>query len=211
MNFALRLYLLVVTFFKVIISALFNLFLNTFLQHIKYEKYRQCGFSLRFMNPIPWFQFPDKAAVISGQESENQHLINHFIIWCQCSSTVIRFDKCTTFGIRKPRTKSVQRLLELLVNGVLVPCVEIGESFRYLGCYFDFNMSNSQHMSELSSLVQHLMSDIDEKPATTSQKQTFAVSKLSKLFWHLPVADISKTWIIEDLRFYSKWLYSKIA
>ena len=37
------------------------------------------------------------------------------------------------------------------LNDVLVPCVEMGESFRYLGRYFDFNMSNSQHTSELSS------------------------------------------------------------
>ena len=34
-----------------------------------------------------------------------------------------------------------------------VVVVEICESFRYLGRYFDFNISNNQHMSELSSLV----------------------------------------------------------
>ena len=40
----------------------------------------------------------------------------------------------------------------------------MGESFRYLACFFDFNMSNNQHMSELFSLVQNLMNDIDVKP-----------------------------------------------
>ena len=59
---------------------LFNLCFNTFLQHIESEKYRQFGFSLKFLNLIDWFQFADDAAVISGQESENQHLINRFII-----------------------------------------------------------------------------------------------------------------------------------
>ena len=59
---------------------LFNLCFNTFLQHIKSEKYRQFGFSLKFLNPIHWFQFADDAAVISDQESENQHLIKRFII-----------------------------------------------------------------------------------------------------------------------------------
>ena len=39
----------------------------------------------------------------------------------------------------------------------------MGESFRYLGRFFDFNMSNNQHMSELSSLVQDLMNNIDIK------------------------------------------------
>ena len=67
---------------------------------------------------------------------------------------IIRVDKCFTFGIRKLCNKSVQYLPKLLINGVLVPCVEMGESFRYLGRYFDFNMSNNQHMLELSSLVQ---------------------------------------------------------
>ena len=47
---------------------IFNLCFNTFLQHIKSAKYRQFGFSLKFLNPIHWFQFADDAAVISGQE-----------------------------------------------------------------------------------------------------------------------------------------------
>ena len=76
---------------------LFSLCFNTFLQHIPSEKYRQFGFSLKFLNPIHWFQFADDAAVISGKESENQHLINRFIIWCYCSNMIIRVDKCSTF------------------------------------------------------------------------------------------------------------------
>ena len=59
---------------------LFNLCFNKFLQHIKSEKYRQFGFSLKFLNPIHWSQFADDAAVTSDQESENQHLIKRFII-----------------------------------------------------------------------------------------------------------------------------------
>ena len=59
---------------------LFNLCFNMFLQQIKSEKYRRFRSSLKFLNPIHWFQFADDAAVISGQESENQHLIKRFII-----------------------------------------------------------------------------------------------------------------------------------
>ena len=62
---------------------LFNLCFNTFVQHIKSDKYRQFGFSSTFLNPLRWFQFADDAAVITGQESENQHLLNRFAIWCQ--------------------------------------------------------------------------------------------------------------------------------
>ncbi|CAB3982987.1 Hypothetical predicted protein [Paramuricea clavata] len=86
---------------------LFNMCFNTFIQHIKTDKYRQFGFSLQFLNPIHWFQFANDAAVISSQESENQHLLNRFSIWCQWSNMIIRVDKCSTFGIKKALTKSI--------------------------------------------------------------------------------------------------------
>ena len=38
------------------------------------------GFTFNFLNPIHWFQFADDAAVITGQDSENQHLLNRFSI-----------------------------------------------------------------------------------------------------------------------------------
>ena len=44
---------------------LFNLCFNTFIQHIKSEKYQQFGFSYKLFNPIHWFQFADDAAVIT--------------------------------------------------------------------------------------------------------------------------------------------------
>jgi hypothetical protein len=133
---------------------LFNMSFNTFFQHIKLEKYRQLGFWKSSengipLNPIHWFQFADDAAsVVSGQEKENQMLLNRFTVWCQWAHMIIRVDKCSTFGIRKQLTKSIQYLPKLFVNNCLVPRVELGKSFRYLGRYFDFNMSDEDHKSE---------------------------------------------------------------
>ena len=111
---------------------------------------------------------------------------------------IIRIDKCITFGIKKLYTKSVQYLPKLLINGVLVPCVKMGDSFRYLGRYFDFTMSNHEHMTELTSLVQDLMNGIDMKPLHPKNKLLlYSRYVLSKFSWHFIVADISKTWIIE--------------
>ena len=121
---------------------LFNMCFNTFIQHIKADKYRQFGFTCNFLNPIHWFQFADDAAVITGQECENQHLLNRFTIWCQWSNMIIRVDKCSTFAIKKALTKSIQYLPKLLISNCPVPTVKIGESFKYLGRFFDFNMSN---------------------------------------------------------------------
>jgi hypothetical protein len=85
---------------------LFNMCFNTFIQHIKAEKYRQFDFYFKLLNPIHWFQFADDATVITGQEwPENQHLLNRFSIWCQWSNMIIRVDKCSTFGIKKAITK----------------------------------------------------------------------------------------------------------
>ena len=58
----------------------------------------------------------------------------------------MRVDKCSTFGIRKLCTKSVQYLPKLLINGIIIPCVEMGESFRYSGRFFDFNISKRVSM-----------------------------------------------------------------
>jgi hypothetical protein len=38
---------------------------------------------------------------ITGQESENQRLLNRFAIWCQWADMIVRVDKCSTFGIKK--------------------------------------------------------------------------------------------------------------
>ena len=94
---------------------LFNMSFNTFIQHIKSEKYRQLGFWKLSQigipcNPIHWFQFADDAAVISSQERENQMLLNRFTIWCQWANMIIRVDKCSTFGIKKQLSKSIQYL-----------------------------------------------------------------------------------------------------
>ena len=127
---------------------------NTFIQHINAEKYRQFGFSFQLLNPVHWFQFADDAAVITSQESENQHLLNRFTVWCQWSDMIIRVDKCSTFGIKKAISKSVQYLPKLLINNRLIPTVKIGESFEYLGRYFDrgaFHSENLVHFAKKST------------------------------------------------------------
>ena len=104
---------------------LFNMSFNTFIQHIKSEKYSQLGFwkfseNGKPLNPFHWFQFADDAAVISGQENENQLLLNRFTLWCQWAHMIIRVDKCSTFGIKKDLTKSIQYLPKLFINNCLV-------------------------------------------------------------------------------------------
>ena len=190
---------------------------NTFIQHIKSEKYRQLGFwKLSEIgipcNPIHWFQFADDAAVISSQERENQMLLNRFTIWCQWANMIIRVDKCSTFGIKKQLTKSIQYLPKLFVNNHLVPRTEMGKSFRYLGRYFDFNMSDEEHKSELLDVFNDIMNKINELPLHPKNKiLLYSRYLLSKISWDFTVSDISKTWICETLdgiasKYIRKWL-----
>ena len=43
-------------------------------------------------------------------------------------------------------------------------------SFRYLGKYFDFNMSDKDHKQELITLLEDIMSEIDLKPLHPKSK-----------------------------------------
>ena len=169
------------------------------------------------LNPLHWFQFADDAAVTTGQESENQHLLNRFSIWCQWASMIIRVDKCSTFGIKKVCTKSVQYLPNLVINNQLIPKINIGESFKYLGRYFDFQMSNDNHKTEITTLINQLMTDIDSKPLHPKNKLLlYSRYVLSKLSWHFTVATLSKTWVTENIdsvvnQCIRKWLHVPIS
>ena len=150
--------------------------------------------------PIHWFQFADGAAVLRGQEQGNQILQDLFCIWCKWPGMQIRVDKCVTFGIIKCSAKSSQFQPKLANSGSFIPTVKTGESFRYLGSHFEFNMSNNTHKSELSQLTNFILTDIGLLPLQPKTKLPFITSIYTlKLSWHSTVADLPKTWVCEHL------------
>ena len=127
---------------------------------------------------------------------------------------IIRVDKCSTFGIKKHSSKSIQYQPKLFVNNQLVPRIEIGKSFCYLGRYFDFNMSDERHKSELCDLFNNIISKIDELPLHPPEIKSFYI--VATCSQKLTVTDISKTWICETLdtlasRYIRKWLELPIS
>ena len=73
----------------------------------------------------------------------------------------------------------------------LIPTVKVGESFQYLGRYFNFNMSDDIHKSEIISLVGDLMSSIDSKPLHPKNKLLlYSRYVLSKLSWDFTISNI---------------------
>ena len=70
---------------------------------------------------------------------------------------IIRVEKCFTFGMKKVRTKSLQYQPKLFINSQLVPCISTDSSFKYLERYFDFQMSNLMHTSELIDMINAIL------------------------------------------------------
>ena len=138
--------------------------------------------------------------------------IRYFTRWCSWSGTKIRVEKCITFGRKKSTTSSVQFLPKLIINNSLVPTVEKNNSFKYLGRFFNYSMDNVDHMSVLLNTINDLMMKVYCLPCHPKDKlllyHRFAQSKLS---WHLTIADLSKTWVIENsdsivIGYVRKWL-----
>ncbi len=73
-------------------------------------------------------------------------------------------------------------------------------------------MSDEQHKSELKTLVDELMTNIDSKPLHPKYKiLIYSRYVLSKLSWHFTVTNLSKTWVVENIdsivnSYIRKWL-----
>ena len=178
----------------------FNLCFNTFIKYISDPKFTLFGFSANSPSPHHWFQFADDASVITSLEHESQLLLNHFLRWCTWADMIIRVERCSSFGIRKSATSSVQFIPKLITNKDLVPTVKIGESRKYLGRYFSFSMQNFEHKTILLGTIADLLNKIDNTLCHPKNKlllyHRFVLSKIS---WHFTVAELSKTWVVENL------------
>ena len=168
----------------------FNLIFNTFIRYIRSEQFEQFGYRYNnILTPKYWSQFADDAAVVTGLESENQVLPNAFSCWCNWSNMIIRVDKCCTFGIRKIETSSIQYLPKLFVSNEIIPAIKDNENFIYLCRSFNFKMDSSYHKLELVSNTKEFLEKISSLPLHPRNKLLLYNYVLSKLAWHLTIAD----------------------
>ena len=73
----------------------------------------------------------------------------------------IRVDKCVAFGLKTFSTRSMQFQPKLFINKEIVPTVKSGESFRYLGRYFNFEMDDKDHKVQIQSCLLNMLQRID--------------------------------------------------
>ena len=150
--------------------------------------------------------------MVTTDERENQLPLNCFTKWCQWAKMIIRVDKCVPFGIKNFSSRSLQFQPTLFIDTDLLPVFNSGKSFKYLGRYFNFEMENENDEVHLKSSLLDMMNLIDSLRILPKNRlllyQRYVLSRLS---WHLTVADLSKTWVIDNLdnvvvRFVRKWL-----
>ena len=119
---------------------------------------------------------------------------------------------CVTFGIKKFSSRSLQFQPKLFINTELLPVIKDGESFKYVGRFFSFQMDNHQHKIHLESSLLDMLKLIDSlRILPKNGLLLYQRYVLSKLSWHLTVSNLSKTWVIQNLdnvvvRFVRKWL-----
>ena len=180
---------------------IFNLIINTFILYVKENQYSQLGYTFeKGFLPRNWYQFADDAIAVTPTERENQLLLDAFSRWCNWSHMSIRTDKCHSFGMKKVNSTSKQILPKVYLNNKLVSPIKIGESFSYLGRYFDFKMSNAEHKQILKEMFNKYINIIDKLPLHPKHKISLYMRfLLSKISWHLTVADITETWVKENI------------
>ena len=159
------------------------------------------GYSFsKLFAPPHWYQFADDAAVLTGQEYENQILLNAFTTWCTWCNMIICVNKCKTFGVAKIGSTAKQIYPKLFVNGEIITALKENESFKYLGRYYNFDMSNENHKKILIEEVEDILSIIGKLPLHLKHKlDLYNRYLLSKISWHLTIADLTETWVKEVL------------
>ena len=197
---------------------LFNLCVNSLINTIKDERIHCLGYvndvSLR---PRHWFQFADDAAIISAHNEDNQLLCNAFSKWSSWADLYIRVNKCHTFGMKKFASRVVQYPPIIKISGQLVPPIEDGESFIYLGKQFNFKMDCSNIKVEILDELQAYLKKIDILPINPFYKIRVVQRYVySKFCWRFSVYPLTISWVRSHMdslisKYIRKWLQIPIS
>ena len=102
--------------------------------------------------------------------------------------------------MKKEGGKSQKTMPKLYINNKIVKPIKKDSSFLYLGRNFNFKMDNEKHKEFLLNTLNTLMDEIDALPLHPRNKiKLYQLYVLSKISWHLTVADLSDTWVKQNL------------
>ena len=184
---------------------LFNLCFNILVRTIAQEKYKALGFAWGPTNAptnTSWLQFADDAALIAHDSKSAQALVDIAAAWCEWAHMIIRTDKCSTFGMAKIKGAYVQTEPKIYNNSIVIPPIKMGESFKYLGKNFSFQMKNQ----EVKDILLHKIKTLLEKISTLKIPIQLKLKILrlylpTQINFELRMYNISHTWITNNLDF----------
>ena len=115
-------------------------------------------------------QFADDAAVITDSLSDMQLLLNFCQCWTAWSDLTIRPDKSFAYGVAQRNGHYQQIQPTLVVNGVIMPTIQLGGFMIYLGCRFSFMADLTLAKTILTDLTNQCISLVDVLPVIPLQK-----------------------------------------
>jgi hypothetical protein len=181
---------------------LFNICFNSLIQVLNTPNYKKTGYiwGNKASQQTNWLQYADDAALISRDQKGAQGLANLFQTWCSWAKMEIRLDKCSSFGMMKKGSNYIQIFPKISLNSGDIPPNPLGDSFKYLGRLFSFDMKGELEKTDiLNKLSKYLtiLSKLKIKPQTKLKVlDRFIIPQFS---FSLRVCNFSATWVSEVL------------
>jgi len=181
---------------------LFNICFNSLIKILDSPNYKKLGYiwGKKSTQTTNWLQYADDAALIASDQKAAQGLASLFDSWCSWAHMEIRLDKCNSFGMMKQKSLYSQILPNISINSGKIPPTPIGDSFRYLGRIFDFNLKGELEKNDILSKLTRLLqitTDLKIRPQTKLKIfDRFIVSQISS---SLRICNFTATWISETL------------
>jgi len=138
---------------------LFNICFNSLIKVLDSPNYRKLGFiwGNKASQSTNWLQYADDAALIARDQKAAQGLASLFDSWCSWAKMEIRIDKCNSFAMVKQKSVYCQILPNISINVGKIPPTPIGESFRYLGRMFDFDLKGELEKQDIVTMLTKLL------------------------------------------------------
>ena len=184
-------------------SPLFlNICFNSLVKILDSPNYKKLGFiwGNKASQTTNWLQYADDAALVASDQKAAQGLASLFDSWCAWAKMEIRLDKCSSFAMLKRNSVYCQVLPSISINAGKIPPTPIGDSFRYLGRIFDFNLKGELEKTEIVTKLSNLLRITNELKIRPQTKlkilDRFIASQIS---FSLRVCNFTATWISETL------------
>lgn len=151
-------------------------------------------------NTRSWLQFADDAAIISNCCKDAQALLNVFSSWCTWANMVIRLDKCCSFGMRKNDGEYCQFEPALFIGNGIIPPIQLGSAFKYLGKLYDFDLKNDLAKLNIAQKLENFLSITSKLKIKAQMKiKILKLYVYSQMRFELRLYNFGATWIDNNL------------